>query len=69
MCIQGGQYTLMRQRLILQDAEGKRIPFVDTGVYTRNRAFRLVMSSKAGKPARLENTGMARPLYIGVHLR
>jgi hypothetical protein len=28
-------------------------PFVDMGVYTRNRAFRLYLSSKAGKPARL----------------
>ncbi len=57
------------QHLILQNAEGKKVPFVDTGVYTRNRAFRLVMSSKAGKSAKLQNTGMARPLCIGVHLR
>ena len=48
-------------KLLLQDTEGKKVPFVDTGVYTRNRAFRLVMSSKAGKNATLQNTGM--PLY------
>jgi hypothetical protein len=29
------------------------VPFVDLGVYTRNRAFRLYLSSKAGKEARL----------------
>ena len=45
--------------LVVQDAEGKKVPFVDTGVYTRNRAFRLVMSSKAGKDFTLKSTGRA----------
>ncbi len=33
------------------------MPFVDASVYTRNRAFRLYLSSKAGKDARLLPTG------------
>ncbi|KAK9866309.1 hypothetical protein WJX84_009713 [Apatococcus fuscideae] len=41
----------------LKNTEGKQAPFVDTGVYTRNRAMRLLLSSKAGKTATLENTG------------
>ncbi len=41
----------------MQDAEGGRTLFVDGGVYTRNRAFRLFMSSKAGKDAVLQPTG------------
>ena len=42
----------------LQDAEGGQTLFVDGGVYTRNRAFRLFLSSKAGKDALLQPTGM-----------
>ena len=41
----------------MQDAEGGRALFVDGGVYTRNRAFRLFLSSKAGKDAVLRPTG------------
>jgi len=41
----------------MQDAEGGQALFVDGGVYTRNRAFRLFMSSKAGKDAILLPTG------------
>jgi hypothetical protein len=40
-----------------QDAEGGRALFIDGGVYTRNRAFRLFLSSKAGKDAVLQPTG------------
>ena len=31
--------------------------FVDRAVYSRNRAFRLYLSSKAGKEATLQPTG------------
>lgn len=42
--------------------DGSRLPFVDLGVYTRNRCFRLVGSSKYGKTSRLmpENSGADR---------
>jgi len=41
--------------LFVRKTEGEDVlvPFVDMGVYTRNRAFRLYLSSKAGKEARL----------------
>ena len=41
----------------VQGADGDRALFVDGGVYTRNRAFRLFLSSKAGKEAVLQLTG------------
>ena len=41
----------------MQDAEGNKTLFVDCGVYTRNRAFRLPFSSKAGRDAVLLPTG------------
>ncbi len=44
-------------RIMLQDAAGARTCFVDTSVYSRNRAFRLYLSSKAGKKAVLQPTG------------
>ncbi len=37
--------------------EGGTSVIVDTGVYTRNRAFRLYLSSKAGKSSILIPTG------------
>ncbi|KAF5838046.1 hypothetical protein DUNSADRAFT_3480 [Dunaliella salina] len=37
-------------------AEQQRTLFIDTGVYTRNRAFRLCWSSKAGKEHKLKPT-------------
>lgn len=37
--------NILHHRLELQ-----RVPFVDTGVYTRNRLFRLLGSAKHGKP-------------------
>ena len=40
-----------------QDAEGNKALFIDNGVYSRNRAFRLFLSSKAGKAAVLLPTG------------
>lgn len=46
-------------------ASGSRrdVPFVDMGVYTRNRAFRLYLSSKCGKKTRLLPTRrLWRPL-------
>lgn len=42
---------------LLQSEHGTKGLFVDTGVYTRNRAFRLYLSSKAGKQAILQPTG------------
>ena len=44
----------------LQSANGDQTLFVDGGVYTRNRAFRLFLSSKAGKDAVLQLTGLLR---------
>lgn len=41
----------------LQDAAGARTCFVDTSVYSRNRAFRLYLSTKASKKAILLPTG------------
>ena len=35
--------------------------FVDRAVYSRNRAFRLYLSSKAGKEATLQPTGIIWP--------
>lgn len=40
--------------LVVRDPAGKRRLFVDLGVYTRNRNFRLYKSSKKGKPVVLE---------------
>jgi hypothetical protein len=37
----------------VKGASERDIPFVDLGVYTRNRAFRLYLSSKSGKNVRL----------------
>ncbi|KAJ3358269.1 hypothetical protein HDU91_005265 [Kappamyces sp. JEL0680] len=37
---------------------GELVPFLDTGVYTRNRNFRLVLSSKIGKTSALELSGV-----------
>ena len=42
-----------------QDEEGGRTLFIDCSVYSRNRAFRLFLSSKAGKTAVLQPTGAA----------
>ena len=44
--------------LAMQDADGNKMPFVDKGVYSRNRAFRLMLSSKAGRQSWLLTTGM-----------
>ena len=48
----------------MQDAEGGQTLFVDGGVYTRNRAFRLFLSSKAGKDAVLQPTGRPSSLLL-----
>ncbi|XP_036154997.1 DNA-directed primase/polymerase protein isoform X1 [Myotis myotis] len=40
--------------LVVKDPAGKKRLFVDLGVYTRNRNFRLYKSSKKGKPVVLE---------------
>jgi hypothetical protein len=42
----------------LQDDSGNVTCFVDGGVYTKNRSFRLFLSSKAGKEAVLRPTGL-----------
>lgn len=41
----------------LQGKDQKRVCFIDRGVYTKNRAFRLMLSSKAGKSTILQPTG------------
>lgn len=41
----------------LQDDTGKKTCFIDSSVYTKNRAFRLMLSSKAGKETVLQPTG------------
>eukprot|EP00891_Asterochloris_glomerata_P003114 jgi/Astpho2/3114/fgenesh1_pg.00051_%23_86_t len=46
--------------LVLKDAGGAKTSFADLGVYTRNRAFRLFLSSKAGKQSILMPTGVWR---------
>ncbi|KAK9914765.1 hypothetical protein WJX75_000253 [Coccomyxa subellipsoidea] len=46
----------VQQLLINKDGEGTKALFVDGGVYTRNRAFRLFLSSKAGKEWILQPT-------------
>lgn len=43
--------------LFVSKGEGKETCFIDTAVYTKNRAFRLYLSSKAGKTAMLRPTG------------
>ena len=48
---------LCAQLFVKKGAETEETFFIDTGVYTRNRAFRLHLSSKAGKPATLLPTG------------
>ena len=44
--------------------EGGTSVIVDTGVYTRNRAFRLYLSSKAGKSSILIPTGSSPILAV-----
>lgn len=39
--------------VMVRNCNGKKTPFVDASVYSRNRCFRLVGSSKFGKTARL----------------
>lgn len=56
--------------LCTQDAEGGQALFIDGGVYTRNRAFRLFLSSKAGKDAVLQPTGeQSPPAHSRVQMR
>lgn len=43
--------------LFVRDKDGGETMFIDTAVYTRNRAFRLFLSSKAGKNEVLQCTG------------
>ncbi|CAL8468734.1 g8274 [Coccomyxa elongata] len=45
-----------QQLMINKDGQGSRALFIDGGVYTRNRAFRLFLSSKAGKEWVLQPT-------------
>ena len=45
----------------------ERVPFVDTAVYTKNRHFRLVYSSKGGKTAILQPTQRYATGGQGIH--
>lgn len=48
----GGDQSL--PSIMVNDKDGtKKVPLIDVGVYTKNRCFRLVGSSKFGKQARL----------------
>ena len=51
---------------LAQDAGGARTCFADLGVYTRNRAFRLFLSSKAGKETILMPTSEGTAQIIGL---
>jgi hypothetical protein len=42
---------------VVKDAEGQKTSFVDTAVFTKNRNFRLILSSKFGQTNVLEPTG------------
>jgi len=46
-----------RQNFTISKGEGKQDWFLDTGVYTKNRNFRLFLSSKYGKQTRLGVSG------------
>lgn len=47
------------QMVLVHTDDGCQVPFVDLGVYTRNRCFRLIGSSKYGKPSRLLLSGIS----------
>jgi hypothetical protein len=54
------------ESLWVKKKDGKRTCFVDLGVYTKNRAFRLFGSSKFGKHAIFQWSGVDRKLYTGL---
>jgi hypothetical protein len=45
----GDRYLAAARSLFVLDKNGSRAPFLDLGVYTKNRNFRLFLSSKRGK--------------------
>lgn len=56
--IQAGEFVTriikrMDSSCLVKDPDGREAPFIDASVYSRNRCFRLVGSSKFGKTARL----------------
>lgn len=42
-----------KENVVMVSNDDRKVPFVDLGVYTKNRCFRIVASSKFGKTARL----------------
>eukprot|EP00879_Flechtneria_rotunda_P021736 GHRR01022920.1.p1 GENE.GHRR01022920.1~~GHRR01022920.1.p1 ORF type:complete len:353 (+),score=120.69 GHRR01022920.1:228-1286(+) len=55
--LQRGHYSSMAGQMLVRTKDGTGLTtFVDMGVYTRNRAFRLYLSSKYGKHAVLKLT-------------
>ena len=56
-CWDGKMHVIKTGCRMLQDGQGNKALFIDGGVYTRNRAFRLFLSSKAGKDWVLHPTG------------
>ena len=56
-----------RLRLDAQDGSHVTAGFIDTSVYSRNRAFRLFLSSKAGKQSVLLPTGDALAPQLSRH--
>ena len=49
--LQARGHELLAAHLFVNDGSEKRTRFIDLGVYTRNRIFRLLGSTKFGKPA------------------
>ena len=49
---------------VCQGTDGATTSFIDRGVYTKNRAFRLMLSSKAGKDTILQVTGHPLPFPL-----
>ncbi|KAK9830391.1 hypothetical protein WJX72_011482 [[Myrmecia] bisecta] len=56
---EGNPYNAL---MVMKDETGTKTLFVDGGVYSRNRAFRLFLSSKAGRESILRPTGRLMPL-------
>lgn len=55
--------------VMVRAADGAKTAFVDLGVYTKNRCFRLVGSSKFGKEQRLVQRGAGQKGRVGVSKR
>lgn len=52
------EHRELLKRLFVRDKDGSDSLFIDQGVYTRNRNFRIILSSKLGKGTPLVDTSM-----------